>query len=59
MINTIFYYPDSLTFEEYQSKLGTDIAARTIVFADAQKAIYKGGKQFGATSLTDLKDQIQ
>lgn len=59
MINTIFYYPDSLTFEEYQSKVGTDIAARTIVFADAQKAIYKGGKQFGATSLTDLKDQIQ
>ena len=59
MINTIFYYPDSLTFEEYQSKLGTDIAARTIVFADAQKAIYKGGKQFGATSLTDLKNQIQ
>lgn len=59
MINTIFYYPDSLTFEEYQSKLGTDIAAHTIVFADAQKAIYKGGKQFGATSLTDLKNQIQ
>ena len=59
MINTIFYYPESMTFEEYQSKVGTDIAARTIVFADAQKAIYKGGKQFGATSLTDLKDQIQ
>lgn len=59
MINTIFYYPDSLTFEEYQSKVGTDIAARTIVFADAQKAIYKGGKQFGSTSLSDLKTQIE
>lgn len=60
MINTIFYYPDSLTFEEYQSRLNNnDIAARTIVFADAQKAIYKGGKQFGATSLSDLKTQIE
>lgn len=59
MINTIFYYPDSLTFEEYQSKVGTDIADRTIVFADAQKAIYKGGKQYGLTDLSGVEEGIR
>ena len=47
MINTIFYYPTSLTFEQYQNRLsdpGEDgISNRTIVFAHDQKAIYKGG----------------
>jgi len=43
-INTIFYYADSLTFSDYITMLQSgEITYRTIVFATAQKAIYKGG----------------
>jgi len=48
MIDTIFYFVDSLNFDEYQSRLSSgDIADRTIVFAEAQKAIYKDGVNYG------------
>ena len=58
-INTIFYFPSSLTFEEYSNKLDQgEISERTIVFADAQKAIYKGGKKYGGTSLQEFHDLI-
>lgn len=59
MINTIFYYPQTLTFEEYLNQLGSEIAARTIVFAKDQKSIYMGGKKFGATSASDISDLKQ
>lgn len=59
MINTIFYYPQTLTFEEYLNQLGSEIAARTIVFAKDQKSIYMGGKKFGATSASDIADLKQ
>lgn len=60
MINTIFYYPSSLTFSEYINMLnGGEISGRTIVFAADQKAIYKGGKQYGLTDLADLKEQLR
>ena len=58
-INTIFYFPSSLTFEEYSNQLNQgEISERTIVFADAQKAIYKGGKKYGGTSLQEFHDLI-
>ena len=59
MINTIFYYPQTLTFEEYLNQLGSEIAARTIVFAKDQKSIYMGGKKFGASSASDISDLKQ
>lgn len=43
-INTIFYYTESLSFSDYITMLQSgEITYRTIVFAQAQKAIYKGG----------------
>ena len=58
-INTIFYFPSSLTFEEYSNKLDQgEISERTIVFADAQKAIYKGGKKYGGTSVQEFHNLI-
>lgn len=58
-INTIFYFPSSLTFEEYSNKLNQgEISERTIVFADAQKAIYKGGKKYGGTSVQEFHNLI-
>ena len=59
MINTIFYFPESLTFEDYVSKLASgDIASRTIVFADAQKAIYNRGKKYGGVSSSEFHDMV-
>lgn len=59
-INTIFYYADSLTFSDYITMLQSgEITYRTIVFATAQKAIYKGGVQYGVTDLEDLKKQLK
>lgn len=58
-INTIFYFPNSLTFEEYTEMLaGGDIAPRTIVFADAQKSIYKDGKKYGDISEQKFRDLL-
>lgn len=56
-INTIFYFPSSLTFEEYSYKLNQgEISERTIVFADAQKSIYKGGKRYGSITMQEFHD---
>lgn len=58
-INTIFYFPSSLTFEEYSNQLNQgEISERTIVFADAQKAIYKGGKKYGGVSVQEFHDLV-
>lgn len=58
MVNTIFYFTDSLTFDAYKKKVARgDISQRTIVFAKKQSSIYMGGVQFGtATELVDSFD---
>ena len=57
MINTIFYFAPDLSLTDYQALVDQDngIAARTIVFASAQKAIYKGGQQY---SVGDISSDI-
>ena len=56
MINTIFYFPSSLTFQDYLELLNSgQIAQRTIVFAEAQKAVYKGGKKYGGLSTQEFE----
>lgn len=54
MIDTIFYFPDSLTYSDYLSKLNSDapdgIAPHVIVFAGQQKAIYLKGLKFSTSS---------
>ena len=58
-INTIFYFPNSLTFEDYTRKLNDgEISSRTIVFADNQKSIYKGGKKYGGLSNQEFHDLV-
>lgn len=53
MINTIFYFTDSLPYETYQAKMDKDsddgIASRTIVFAKQQGKIYNNGFSYGIT----------
>lgn len=59
-INSIFYFPESLTFESYLSQLNSgSIAQRTIVFAEAQQAIYKNGVQYGISDIEKLKELIK
>lgn len=58
MIDTIFYFIDSLTFEEYLRQVGSQIAERTIVFAKDQQSIYMGGKMFGAGNISDIESQL-
>ena len=58
-INTIFYFPDSLTFGRYIQMLNEQqISPRTIVFAKSQNAIYKGGKKYGGVSEQEFNDII-
>lgn len=55
-INTIFYFPESLTFEDYSNKLNRgEISGRTIVLANEQKAIYKNGKKYGGLDEQELR----
>lgn len=53
MINTIFYFTDSLPYETYQAKMDKDgddgIASKTIVFAKQQGKIYNNGYSYGIT----------
>lgn len=59
-IETIFYFPPSLTFDEYTTKLNNgELADRTIVFADAQSAIYKGGKKYGGWSNQEFHEHME
>ena len=46
-INTIFYFVESLSYDEYREMcVSGKIAMRTIVFARQQRAIYKGGDMY-------------
>lgn len=46
-INTIFYFVESLPYDEYREMcVSGKIAMRTIVFAHQQRAIYKGGDMY-------------
>jgi hypothetical protein len=59
-INTIFYFPTSLTFQQYTQMLNNnEISEKTIVFADAQKAIYKGGKKYGGVSVSEFNEMVE
>ena len=54
MINTIFYFaPDSFDENVYRNGLDTEdgVSSRTIVFAPAQQAIYKGGIKYTGKSI--------
>lgn len=61
MIDTIFYFPDSLTYNDYLSKLNSDasdgIAPHVIVFAGQQKAIYLKGLRF-STNSSDIQSVV-
>lgn len=51
MINSIFYFADSLPLDEYIRRYHAgEISDRTIVLAGDQNAIYKGGKAYGSAS---------
>lgn len=62
MINTIFYFPESLTFDQYLDALNSNtddgIASRTIVFAKQQGKIYNNGKIYG-TTYSDVQNLIK
>ena len=62
MINTIFYFPDSLTFDQYLNKLDQNsddgIASRTIVLAKQQGKIYNNGRVYG-TNVSDVQQLIE
>lgn len=62
MINTIFYFPESLTFDQYLDALNSNtddgIASRTIVFAKQQGKIYNNGKIYG-TTYSDVQNLIE
>lgn len=60
MINTIFYFVDDLSLSDYQAQCGAGkIADNTIVFAKAQKAIYKGGDKYGGLSVSEFHDAVE
>lgn len=57
MIDTIFYFTDSLSFNDYKTMLyAGEIEYRTIVFAQAQRAIYKGGVRYGGLDTSSDAD---
>lgn len=60
MINTIFYFVESLTFNDYITQLqSNEISPKTIVFASEQRSVYKGGRMFGRMLYEDLKTEIE
>lgn len=60
MINTIFYFVESLTFNDYIAQLqSNEISPKTIVFASEQRSVYKGGRMFGRMLYEDLKTEIE
>lgn len=60
MIDTIFYFLESLPFDEYITKFRNgEISNRTIVFAENQKAIYKGGTKYGGISVQEFNEKVE
>lgn len=55
MINTIFYFVK--TPQEYEQQKN-EISARTIVFVEDEKAIYKNGIRYGSVSREDLQELV-
>ena len=59
MINTIFYFPESLTFEEYRNLFDSgQIYKNTIVFAKAQKSIYMGGDNYSHQEVAPVVEHV-
>ena len=57
MINTIFYFPETLTFDDYKSQVQLgEISPKTIVFAKQQQGVYMGGISY---VYKDIKDRIE
>ena len=57
MINTIFYFPESLTFEDYTNLFTSgEISKNTIVFAKEQRAIYMGGDNYTGKEVTPVSN---
>jgi 2-hydroxy-3-keto-5-methylthiopentenyl-1-phosphate phosphatase len=57
MINTIFYFVND--FDTYKQKLdNNEILAKTIVFVEDQKAIYKNGVRYGSMSDADFRNKV-
>ena len=62
MINTIFYFVDSLSFNDYTSQIRSgDISKKTIVFVDDTRSIFMGGKSYSYndSALLDEINHIQ
>ena len=58
MINTIFYFVDSLSFNDYTSQIRSgDISKKTIVFVDDTSSIFMGGKSYSYND-SALRDEI-
>lgn len=58
MINTIFYFVDSLSFNDYISQIRSgDISKKTIVFVDNTRSIFMGGKSYSYSD-SSLRDEI-
>lgn len=56
-INTIFYFVKD--FDTYEQKLDAGkILAKTIVFVENEKAIYKNGVRYGNMSDTDFRNKV-
>ena len=59
MINTIFYFADTLPFSSYTEQVNSgDISTQTIVFVRDTKSIYMGGQQYGSMTPSDFRDLL-
>lgn len=59
MINTIFYFVDNMSPEQYAEAIQeSTISPRTLVFAKDQKKIYMGGQSYGKMDPEDLLQMI-
>lgn len=59
MINTIFYFADTLPFSSYTEQIESgDISTQTIVFVRDTKSIYMGGQQYGSMTASDFRDLL-
>ena len=60
MINTIFYFPASLNYNDYLSRLrNEELSNQTIVFAEEQLAIYFNGKRYNGIDAKEFHDKIE
>ena len=58
MINTIFYFTDSLSFSNYQAQVRSgEISSKTIVFVEDTRSVYMGGKSYSYDD-AELRNEI-